>query len=154
MAAIESSFFPVPPVALLAPMVFFSPHRVWRYGAICLAGSVFGSVVGYLVGVVAFEWLGKFLLENLGYLETYNSFVLAFRDWGWWIILLKGVTPFPFQVATLFSGVVQLDFIKFLAVVAVARTVRYTIVCIALVWLSHVWNRLYGAPNPVEKRAP
>ena len=45
----ESSFFPVPPDVMLAPMALARPDRAWRYAALTTVGSVLGGMLGYVV---------------------------------------------------------------------------------------------------------
>jgi len=117
-------------------MVFYSPEKAWRYAGICLAGSAAGSILGYLFGALALEWFGRQLIAELGYQDSYDELSAAFHKWGWLVIIVKGLTPFPFQVATVFAGAIRLDFELFLFAVAVSRTARYGIICGVLVWLA------------------
>ena len=42
----ESSFFPIPPDVMLAPMVLARPDRAFVYAGICTAASVVGGLLG------------------------------------------------------------------------------------------------------------
>jgi membrane protein YqaA with SNARE-associated domain len=53
----ESSFFPVPPDVLLAPMTLARPERWWRLAALTTITSVLGGLLGYLIGYVAWSAL-------------------------------------------------------------------------------------------------
>ena len=46
----ESSFFPIPPDVMLAPMVVARPERAYFYAGVCTAASVAGGVFGYAIG--------------------------------------------------------------------------------------------------------
>jgi membrane protein YqaA with SNARE-associated domain len=54
VAFAEASFFPIPPDALLVPMVLAKPRAAWRLAAICTAASVAGGALGYLIGFAVF----------------------------------------------------------------------------------------------------
>ncbi|WP_102958196.1 YqaA family protein [Mangrovicella endophytica] len=103
----ESSFFPIPPDALLIPMVIAERRRAWSLVLICTATSVLGSVIGAFL----FEDLAEPLLAFYGYgakfAETYN-------EWCAWIVLVAGLTPFPFKVVTVASGATELDPVVFI----------------------------------------
>jgi membrane protein YqaA with SNARE-associated domain len=57
----ESSFFPVPPDAMLIPMVIARPERAWLYALVCTATSVAGGVLGYAIGALLYDSIGAWL---------------------------------------------------------------------------------------------
>ena len=46
----ESSFFPVPPHVMLAPMILARPEKAYFYAFVCTVASVLGGVLGYAIG--------------------------------------------------------------------------------------------------------
>lgn len=124
IAFAESSFFPVPPDVMLAPMVLARPDRAWRYAAICAASSVVGGMLGYLIGY-ALEPVGKAILAFFG--ETGGIAVLRqeFAKYGVAVILIQGLLPIPYKLLTIASGLAHFTFWQFVAASAVTRSARF-----------------------------
>ena len=114
----ESSFFPIPPDVMLIPMVLAAPTRAWRIAAVCTIASVIGGAFGYVIGITAFEAVGRPVLEIYGYMHKFEDFQDLYREWGIWIVSAGGFTPLPYKVITITSGVMQLDVVTLLAGVA------------------------------------
>jgi membrane protein YqaA with SNARE-associated domain len=121
----ESSFFPVPPDALLIPMTLARPDRGWTIAAVCTVSSVLGGMLGYAIGYFLYETLGVWLIDLYGMQNGYEQFKLAYAHWGLWIILIKGLTPIPYKLVTIASGAAQFDFGIFLAASIATRGVRF-----------------------------
>jgi membrane protein YqaA with SNARE-associated domain len=121
----ESSFFPIPPDALLIPMVLADRARAWAYATLCTVTSVLGGFAGYLIGFFLFEAIGQPLLEFYGYSGKFQDFAARYNEWGAWIVFIAGVTPFPYKVITIASGVTQLDLVVFMVASVVARGARF-----------------------------
>ena len=147
IAFIESSFFPIPPDVMLAPMVLADRARWVRYAAICTAGSVLGALLGYAIGYWFWTEVGQPILAFYGkeaafegVRESYNS------EWGLVAVLAGAVTFLPYKVFTIFSGVTGLNVAMFVAVSIVGRGFRF----FAVAWAVSRW----GAPIQgwIEKR--
>jgi membrane protein YqaA with SNARE-associated domain len=129
MAAVsfaESSFFPIPPDAMLAPMILARPERAYWYAFICTAASVLGGLFGYAIGYFL-EPLGVWLLSVLGHPEGQAQFEHWFAQWGLWVILIKGVTIIPYKVVTIASGLAAFDLFTFIWASVVTRGARFFI---------------------------
>ena len=88
----ESSFFPVPPDVMLAPMSLAQPQRAWRFALLTTVASSLGGVLGYLIGVFAFELVEPWL-HQAGYWPAYLQVNEWFSTWGFWAIFLAGFSP-------------------------------------------------------------
>ncbi len=130
---IESSVFPVPPDVMLIPMVLARRHKALLIATICTVASVLGGLAGYAIGFYLFESIGQPILNFYGYGEKFASFQSRYNEWGVWIVLIAGVTPFPYKVITIASGVTGLSLPVFLVASIVARGLRFAIVT-ALLW--------------------
>src|SRR5690606_34791017 len=84
MSFAESSFFPIPPDVMLAPMVLARPRRAWGLAAITTVASVLGGLFGYLIGYFALELVLP-LLERLDYMHQYELAHAWFERWGFWV---------------------------------------------------------------------
>ena len=108
VAFAESSFFPVPPDALLIPMVAARPERAWRLAAICTVFSVLGGLLGYAIGAVLYQQVALPLIHAYRYDAAAAAFTEALRANGVWLVLAKGLTPIPFKIVTIAAGAVQM----------------------------------------------
>lgn len=133
---VESSVFPIPPDVVLIPMVLSQRAKAWAYAAICTLASVVGGVFGYAIGYFLFDTLGQSILNFYGYEDAFASFAARYNDYGVWIVLVAGFTPFPYKVITIASGVTQLNFLVFMLASVVARGARFFIVAGLLWWFG------------------
>ncbi len=125
IAFAESSFFPIPPDALLVPMALARPDRAWRYATICTVSSVLGAMLGYLIGFALFDVVARPLLDFYHYGEAFEQFRVRFAANGVYLILLKGLLPIPFKIVTIASGVSSVYFPAFVAACIVTRGGRF-----------------------------
>jgi len=129
----ESSFFPVPPDVMLAPMSLANTKKAWRYAAIATVGSVVGGIAGYLIGSFAFEMIHPWI-ERAGYGEKYQMAVAWFDEWGVWTIFIAGFSPIPYKVFTIASGVISMAFLPFVLASFIGRGARFFLVAGLMVW--------------------
>ena len=132
IAFAESSFFPIPPDALLVPMALAKPRSAWKYAAICTAASVCGGALGYLIGFAVFDQIAQPLLRLYGYGAAYAAFQAKFQEYGLWIILIKGLTPIPYKIVTIAAGAARFDFLWFMLASVATRGARFFLVATLL----------------------
>jgi membrane protein YqaA with SNARE-associated domain len=128
----ESSIFPIPPDILLIPMVLAQRHRAWILASLCTATSVIGGFAGYVIGFFLFEAIGQPVIEFYGYGDKFTSFSGLYNEYGAWIVFAAGITPFPYKIITIASGVTGLSLPIFLIASLLARGLRFFIVAGAL----------------------
>ena len=128
----ESSFFPIPPDAMIVPMVLARPERAWRIAAICTIASVLGGFFGYAIGYFLYETVGRQIVDFYGYQAAFEKFHHQFQEWGLWIILIKGMTPIPYKIVTIASGVAHFDLAVFAVASLVTRAARFFLVAALL----------------------
>jgi len=133
VAFAESSFFPIPPDVLMIPMILAAPHRAFLIAGVALAASVIGGMFGYAIGAFAFDTIGRPILALWGKEQAMAEFNQRFNDFGFWPVLIAGVTPFPYKVITIMSGWTGLPFATFMVTSLVARGLRFFIVA-GLLW--------------------
>src|SRR5437879_11424622 len=121
----ESSFFPIPPDILLIPMILARPREAFRLAALCTLASVIGGLVGYAIGYFLFDAIGRPILEMHHAMDRYDALKAGFDEWGVWIIILKGMTPIPYKLITIASGVAHFDLGLFIAASIVSRSLRF-----------------------------
>src|SRR5207249_5920293 len=79
---VESSFFPVPPDAMLIPMALSRPDRAYFFATVCTITSVAGGLVGYFIGAYLYESLGLWLMTLYGYGSKMEAFRESYAYWG------------------------------------------------------------------------
>ena len=146
IAFAESSFFPIPPDVMLLPMAIANRERAYHYAFICTLGSVLGGLLGYAIGAFLYESVGQWIINTYHLQEAFQRFHDQFNEWGVTVILIKGLTPIPFKLVTIASGVAKLNLWSFFLACIATRAMRFYLVA----WLV----RRYGAPIKefVEKK--
>ena len=142
IAFAESSFFPVPPDVILVPMSLARPRRAWIYALICTAGSVTGALLGYAIGALLYNTLGQWLIHLYGYSARIADLRAFFAHWGWAFILVKGLTPIPFKLVTIFCGLVAYNLPLFVLLCAVTRGARFFALAVLLTLFGETIKRL------------
>lgn len=146
VAFIESSVFPIPPDLLMIPMIIATPHRAFLIAGVATVASVLGGLLGYGIGMFAFESIGQPILTSLGKADSMAEFSTRFNDMGFWAVLVAGLTPFPYKVITIMSGWTAMPLGTFIVTSILARALRFFIIA-GLLWK-------FGAPirDFIEKR--
>ena len=122
---IESSFFPIPPDIMIIPMVLATPKEAYKIAGVATVASVLGGYFGYFIGVYGFELIARPLLEFYGYMKQFGEFENYYHEYGAWIVFGAGITPFPYKIITIASGVVRLDLVVFTIASVIARGMRF-----------------------------
>lgn len=136
VAFIESSVFPIPPDVMLIPMILAQRAKAFLYATICTVGSVIGGVAGYAIGYYLFDLIGEPVLKVYGYGEKYQQTADLFNEWGPWILIAKGWTPFPYKVLTIAAGAFKMSIVPFILASIVARAMRFYLVAALLYWFG------------------
>jgi len=121
----ESSFFPLPPDLMLIPMILANRVLAWRLALGATIASVLGGILGYAIGYYLFSTIGDLIIETYGLHNAFERFQNDFQNYGFWIISLKGLTPIPFKLVTIASGVAHFDITQFLIASVIARAFRF-----------------------------
>ena len=136
VAFAESSFFPIPPDVMLAPMTLAQPQRAWRFALVATIASVAGGILGYAIGALLYDTLGHWLIDLYGYGARMDALRETYARWGWLVILVKGVTPIPFKIVTIGSGLMGYNFPLFVALSVLTRGARFFLVAGLLNWFG------------------
>ena len=135
MAAVsfaESSFFPIPPDVVLVPVVLANRDRAYWIATVCTVASVLGGILGYLIGMFLWDSIGVWIAQ-LYHLETkMEDLRLLYAEWGALVILVKGLTPIPFKLVTIASGVFAFDFPLFVLLALITRGFRFFLIAFLL----------------------
>lgn len=128
VAFAESSFFPIPPDIVLLPMAAARTDKAWRYALICTVASVAGGVLGYAIGALLYDTVGQWIIHLYGMETKMEALRLQYQHWGWAVILIKGLTPIPYKLVTIVSGLLGYDFLLFVVLSAITRGARFFII--------------------------
>jgi membrane protein YqaA with SNARE-associated domain len=132
VAFAESSFFPVPPDIMLAPMSLAQPKRAWLYAGVCTVASVLGGILGYAIGALLYDSVGHWLIALYGLGDKVEAFRESYARWGALIILAKGVTPIPYKLVTITSGFAGYNLPLFILFSIITRGGRFFIAAVLL----------------------
>ena len=136
----ESSVFPLPPDLLLIPMILAHRNQAWKLAALCTITSVLGGLLGYAIGYYLYASLGEWVIHTYNLSAAFDRFQQGFAEWGFWIIALKGLTPIPYKLVTIASGVAHFDLKTFLVASVIARGFRFYLLS-GLLWWCGPWAR-------------
>jgi membrane protein YqaA with SNARE-associated domain len=128
VAFAESSFFPLPPDLLLLPMALARPRRAWLYALVCTVSSVLGGILGYAIGALLYDTVGHWLIGAYGYGDSLHEFRRLYQEWGQWIILIKGLTPIPYKLVTIASGLAGYNLFWFIVLSIITRGIRFFLI--------------------------
>ncbi len=140
---IESSFFPIPPDAMIIPMVIAKKKQYIKIFLIASIFSVLGGVFGYLIGYLFID-LAMYLIEFYGYQDKVESLKLSMSQGSGFltwlsILFLAGFTPLPYKAFTIASGLIAFNLPIFIIVSLISRGLRFFIVA----YLSHKFGDLF-----------
>ena len=130
LAMAESSFFPIPPDALLIALCLGAIKKSWRFALITSIASILGGMIGYLIGYAVWEPVSPIFFKYVpGFTEVnFQKVMLHYQESGFWYVFMAGFTPIPYKIFTISSGVFKLNFPLFLLASAISRSLRFFLV--------------------------
>lgn len=123
LAFAESSFFPVFPDFLLIPMCLAKPEKALLYALVATLASAAGACFGYTLG----KYIGSPLLHRFTCSATVDKIERAFQSYGAWAVLLAGLTPLPYKLFTISSGIFTVPLPRFFVATLVGRGLRFVV---------------------------
>ena len=123
----ESSFFPIPPDVMLAPMCLAQRARAWRFATVTTVTSLAGGIAGYAIGYYLLEAIEPWL-HDMGYWPAYLNGRQWFDEWGVWAVFVAGFSPIPYKIFTISAGAAVLNFPGFVIASAIGRGARFFLV--------------------------
>ena len=123
----EASFFPIPPDVMLLPMMLADRRRAFRLAAWCAFWSVMGGMLGYAIGAVFWDTLGLWLIGVLHIpLAKVEAYRQSFSTHAY-MIAVQGITPIPYKLVTIASGLAGVPFAAFMFFSTLVRTFRFVL---------------------------
>lgn len=140
---IESSFFPIPPDAMIIPMVIAKKNEYLKIFLIASIFSVLGGIFGYLIGYFFFD-LAMYVIEFYGYQDNVENLKFSMSQGSGFlawlsILFLAGFTPLPYKAFTISSGLIAFNLPIFIIVSLISRSLRFFIVA----FLSYKFGELF-----------
>jgi len=130
----ESSFFPIPPDIMLAPMALAKTDKAFRFALLTTLASVFGGMFGYSIGLWFFDLIQPLVSDGGRWEEKYILTQQWFSDWGFWAIFIAGFSPVPYKVFTITAGAIGMLFIPFVLASLIGRGARFFLVAALMKW--------------------
>lgn len=134
----ESSFFPVPPDVLLAPLTLGAPKKWFKFALACSIASVLGGMLGYAIGMFLWDQIGQWVFDHLGHLkftpENFEIFQKKYDEYGFTVVFTCGFTPLPYKICTITAGIAKINFIGFLIASTISRSARFFLVAGLFGW--------------------
>jgi membrane protein YqaA with SNARE-associated domain len=124
VAMLEATFPFVPPDVMLGPMVLARRERAWLYAAVCTLASVTGGCIGYALGYFASDFALRFLTA-VHHPDAFDAFKAVMARWGLAVILVKGLTPVPYMLVTIASGLAHFSLPVFIGASLITRGGRF-----------------------------
>ncbi|MDB3859200.1 DedA family protein [Candidatus Pelagibacter sp.] len=140
---IESSFFPIPPDAMIIPMVIAKKKEFIKIFLIASIFSVLGGILGYLIGYM-FSDFAMYVIEFYNYEDKVKNLKLSMSEGNGFIawlsiLFLAGFTPLPYKAFTIASGLIAFNLPVFIIVSLISRSLRFFIVA----FLSYKFGELF-----------
>ena len=144
----ESSFFPIPPDIILIPMIIANRLKAWWYAFICTIRSVIGGIAGYCIGAFFYSTIGIIVIKYYSLEDQFSNFESLYNEYGVWVVLGAGFTPFPFKFITIASGFLHLNLFLFILVSFIGRGLRFYLIAILLKifgnWINNFIDRYFN----------
>lgn len=135
LSFIDASLFPISPLFMFLPMSFAKPERAFSYATITTISSLLGGVLGYALGIFAFEVMVEPFIQFMGYTKYYQMSLQWFQTWGFLAIIIGCLSPMiPYKIFTIGAGVMQLNFGWFMLASAIGRTLRFFLIAALIRW--------------------
>ena len=130
----ESSFFPIPPDVMLAPMSLARTEKAMRYALITTLASVVGGMFGYAIGFWFVDIIQPLISEGGRWEQYYLTTKDWFDKWGFWAIFIAGFSPIPYKVFTITAGIMGMLFLPFVLASTIGRGTRFFLVAGLMKW--------------------
>ncbi len=129
-AFIESFFLVPPPDFLLITMDLAKPEKAMWYATVCTIASALGGAFGYLIGYFGGRPVFNFLFRNKK--EQFEGVEKLYNKYGSLAVFFSAFTPIPYKVFTIASGILNMNFLKFMVASFFGRGLRFFIVSAVL----------------------
>lgn len=127
----ESSFFPIPPDFMLAPMTLAKPEKAFVYAVYTTLSSVLGALLGYVIGYFFMTLLWPYL-QSMGYAPAFVKTQHYFLHYGFWVMFIAGFGPVPYKIFTITGGAMHIPLVPFVIGSVIGRGGRFFLVTLLI----------------------
>lgn len=133
-SAVESFFLVPPPDFLLIAMDLAKPEKALYYASVCTVASIVGAAVGYFIGLFGGRPVFNFLFRKKQ--DKFEAVEKMYNEYGSFAVFFSAFTPIPYKVFTIASGVLKMNFWKFLLASFFGRGGRFFLVSLVLLFFG------------------
>lgn len=144
---IEASFFPIPPYAMLIPMCIAKPEKAKWFALVGTVASTLGGLLGYAIGHFAADW-SRELIAQWGYTSAFAATEAFFKEWGGLSILVSAISPLPYKVMTITSGLFGMNIAVFILTSLLARGLRFYVAALTAAKATEVIQKRMALDQP------
>lgn len=137
----ESSFFPIPPDFMLAPMTLAKPENGYKYAAYTTISSVIGGLFGYIIGFFFMHLLMPYI-THFGYAGKFAEVAHWFAEWGFWVMFFAGFAIIPYKFFTITAGAMHIPLLPFILGSLVGRGGRFFLVVWLIRWRGAAMEKM------------
>ena len=119
-------------------MILANRMLAWRLAFGATVASVVGGLLGYAIGYYLYATIGHWIIETYSLHGSFERFQTDFQAYGFWIIALKGLTPIPFKLVTIASGMARFDIVQFVTASIIARSFRFYLLATTLYFFGPI----------------
>jgi len=123
----EASCFPIPPDVMLLPMMLANRKRAWQLAAWCTLWSVIGGVLGYAIGAFFYDTVGEWIIHAFHISQEQVDALRLKYTLNAALIIVQGLTPIPYKLVTITSGLAGVPFPLFMLYSTITRTLRFVV---------------------------
>jgi membrane protein YqaA with SNARE-associated domain len=137
----EAFIFPIPPDPFLIALVLANKKKFFLYCTVCTACSVLGGITGYYIGFIFWDEIGVHITEYFALTDQINSFKELYNENGSLAVFIAGVSPIPYKLVTIISGISSMNFFYFCFFSLLSRGLRFFLIGFLIFWFgSRVQN--------------
>ena len=143
----EAFIFPIPPDPFLIALILANKNKFFLYCTLCTTFSVLGGITGYYIGFIFWDEIGVHITEYFALTDQINSFKELYNENGSLAVFIAGVSPIPYKLVTIISGISSMNFFYFCFFSLLSRGLRFFLIGFLIFWFgsrvqSFVENRL------------
>jgi membrane protein YqaA with SNARE-associated domain len=138
----ESWIFPIPPDPLYVALALEKKRNPFKLAFYCTFFSVLGGILGYYIGHSFYNTLGSWIVKTYHLQDKVFYLRDQLKQFGFWIIILKGLTPIPYKLVTLGCGFLDFPFTSFVGASVISRGLRFFSMAFVLKYYGEKINDL------------